>query len=264
VGLALAVVRLANPWHNDAWGFWGMWRDGVLYDARWLELHAYVYSPALAHLLWPATLLPFPVFSAAWNMAQLLSLVAIAGPVWAVALIWLLPWPTIPGYDNAVLATLENGNPMLLLALAVVAGRRWPAAWAFVLLTKITPGIGLLWFAVRGEWRALALAVGATAAVAAVSLEIAPGLWVDWIELMATAAGTDTIPKEPILPVPLLVRLPVAALLVVWGARTDRYWSVPIAAMLALPAIQLGGFAVAVGAIPFLRLPLTPRWMRGA
>ena len=28
---------------------------------------------------------------------------------------------------------------------------RWPAAWAFVLLTKMTPGIGLLWFAFRRD-----------------------------------------------------------------------------------------------------------------
>ncbi len=49
-------------------------------------------------------------------------------------------------------------------------GFRYPAAWSLILLTKITPGIGLLWFAVRREWRALAIALGATAAIASVSL----------------------------------------------------------------------------------------------
>jgi hypothetical protein len=40
--------------------------------------------------------------------------------------------------------------------------------------------------------------------------------------------------------------------LLIWGARTDRFWVVPIAATLALPAIRLGGLAVAVAAVPFL------------
>ena len=53
---------------------------------------------------------------------------------------------------------VAGGNVSLLLAVAIVVGFRWPAAWALVLLTKITPGIGLLWFAVRREWRSLAWA----------------------------------------------------------------------------------------------------------
>ena len=36
--------------------------------------------------------------------------------------------------------------------------------------------------------------------------------------------------------------------------------TVPIASTLALPAIQLGGFAILVAALPFVGLPLTPRW----
>ena len=36
-------------------------------------------------------------------------------------------------------------------------------SWAFVLLTKVTPGIGLLWFAIRRRWRDLAIALGVTA-----------------------------------------------------------------------------------------------------
>ena len=56
---------------------------------------------------------------------------------------------------GVLLATVElaGGNISLLLAVAIVVGFRWPAAWAFVLLTKVTPGIGLLWFVVRREWR---------------------------------------------------------------------------------------------------------------
>jgi hypothetical protein len=48
--------------------------------------------------------------------------------------------------------------------------------------------------------------------------------------------------------VPLLVRLPVAAALVAWGARTDRAWTVPAGAALAAPVLWLSGSIVA--AIP--------------
>ena len=61
---------------------------------------------------------------------------------------------------------------------------RWPGTWSFVLLTKVTPGIGLLWFAARREWRNLAIALGVTAAIVAVSMAIDPALWRSWIELL--------------------------------------------------------------------------------
>ncbi len=46
------------------------------------------------------------------------------------------------------------------MAAAIALGFRYPATWAFVLLAKVTPGIGLLWFLVRREWRNLAIALG--------------------------------------------------------------------------------------------------------
>ncbi len=59
------------------------------------------------------------------------------------------------------------GNIHLMLGAAIVLGFRYPAAWAFPILTKVTPGVGILWFAVRREWRPLFMAVAVTAAVAA-------------------------------------------------------------------------------------------------
>ena len=44
-------------------------------------------------------------------------------------------------------------------------------------LTKVTPGIGMLWFAVRREWRHFAIAAGATLAIAVASRLVAPDLW---------------------------------------------------------------------------------------
>ena len=63
---------------------------------------------------------------------------------WAL-LILLLPWT----YELFV------GQVHLFIAAAIVLGFRWPALWAFNILTKVTPGVGLLWFLVRREWRSL-------------------------------------------------------------------------------------------------------------
>ena len=54
------------------------------------------------------------------------------------------------------------------------------------------------------------------------------------------------------VPVPLWVRLPAAVAIVVWGARTDRRWTVPVAAMLALPALWYGGISMLLAVIPLL------------
>ena len=51
-----------------------------------------------------------------------------------------------------------------------------------------------------------------------------------------------------------MVRLPIAVAVVVWGARTDRRWTVPVACMLALPALWYGGLTMLLAVI-ILRQP---------
>ena len=47
----------------DAHAYWTAWQGGM-YDTPWLVNGAYSYSPAFAQLIWPLTLLPWPVFAA--------------------------------------------------------------------------------------------------------------------------------------------------------------------------------------------------------
>ena len=150
-----------------------------------------------------------------------------------------------------VLLELSVGNVHLLMAAAIVLGFSMPEAWALVLLTKITPGVGLVWFAVRREWVSLARAVAATAAIAAVSYLVVPSWWSDWVAMLRSDAG---LTAGTSVPVPLWIRVPLAIAVVVWGARTDRRWSVPVAAFLALPTIWPQGFAVLVGVVPLVRV----------
>ena len=63
------------------------------------------------------------------------------------------------------------------------------------------------------------------------------------------------------------LRLPLAALLVAWGARTDRRWVLPVGICLALPTIWLNSPTILVALLPLAAAgAATPAgaWLRGA
>jgi hypothetical protein len=60
-----------------------------------------------------------------------------------------------------------------------------------------------------------------------------------------------------VLEIPVLPRLAVAAVLVAIGVWRDRPAIVPVAAMLALPAIWVNSLAMLVAVIPLWRRPPT-------
>ena len=198
---------------------------------------AFVYSPAFLEATWPLRQIPYPVAQATWLGANLAALVILAGP-WTVIALLVPP----------VAIELAVGNIHLLLALAIVAGFRWPGAWALLLFTKPSAGVGLLWFAARREWRSLAMALATTAGLGLVSLAIAPDLWSSWIRLLVNNAGA--VPDGALMQVPVIPRIVVAAALVVLGARRDWRWTVPVASLIALPVIWMGSLAILVGVIP--------------
>ena len=222
---------------QDARSYYGL-NLADLYEGRtnWNTIGAYPYSPAFAQLVYPLNLLPWPMFVAAWTVLLLAAVFFLTGP--RLLLLGL------------VLGAMEiaGGNISLLLTLAIVAGFRYPWTWAFVILTKITPGIGLLWFALRREWRQLGIALGATAAIVAVSYLLMPGAWADWIALLAANSGKGG--TWAAVPIPLVIRLPIGVLLLIWGAPRNQRWVVPIAAMLALPALWYGSLSMVLGVIP--------------
>ena len=222
---------------QDARSYYGL-DLADLYTGRtdWNTIGAYPYSPAFAQLVYPLNLLPWPAFVAAWTAILILAVYLLTGPE-----LFLL---------GLVVGAMEiaGGNVSLLLALAIVAGFRWPWTWAFVLLTKITPGAGLLWFVLRREWRQLAIALGATAAVVAVSYLLLPAQWEAWVRLLA--ANTSKGGTWAAVPIPLLVRGPVGVVLIAWGARRNRRWTVPVGAMLCLPALWYGSLSMLLAVIP--------------
>ena len=62
-------------------------------------------------------------------------------------------------------ATFARPKALAIACVLALVGLGWPAAWALPLLPKVTPGIGVVWFLVRREWRSLAIAVGLGIAV---------------------------------------------------------------------------------------------------
>jgi hypothetical protein len=238
-----AAFLLALPanfaWFVDAPSWW-LINLGDLYGVAEESLTAYGafrMAPVIAWAMFPLTLLPsWGAFIATYVVLNLAAVVAMTG---RRAVLLILAFPPI-------LLELVNGNIHLFMALAIWAGMRWPGAWAFLLLTKVTPGVGVLWFAARREWRNLAAAIGVTGSVVGVGFLIAPAQWTAWFGFLTTAM---TLPQVGTLPT-LAIRLPLAAVLVVFAARTDRAWLVPVACVLAMPTIWLQSSALLLASFP--------------
>jgi hypothetical protein len=222
----------------DAHYYWAAVPGNLYPHPELAEKNGYNYSPAFELVVGWGRLLPFDAFVAIWRAILLAALVYLAGP-FTIFVLFLSP----------VTSEVNAGNIQILLALAVVLGFRWPATWAFVLLTKVSPGVGLLWFVVRREWRKLAIALGATAALAAVSLVLWSDQWPGYLRLITSGQTPAVSPFY----LSLYQRLPFAIALVVVGAWRGWRWTVPVAATLALPVFYYTSLSMLVGVLPFLR-----------
>jgi Glycosyltransferase family 87 len=237
--LVVAYALGLLPTGVDAHAYWAADPFDPYGVTRPAEQDAYFYAPAFTQLLGPLHLLPWPWFVALWTLALTAALVWQAG-LWTGFILLLEP----------VFAEVTLGNVHLLLGLAIVAGFRWPWLWSLPLLTKVTPGIGLLWFALRREWRNLAIALGATAAISTVSFVVAPGPWFDWIRVLG--AATKAPDPAVFIAIPFWLRAIAALAIVIWGALTDRRWTVPVASMLALPILWVNSLAMLVAIVPLV------------
>jgi hypothetical protein len=245
VGLRLFAIK---PWADsvDAYAYWTT-RTGDFYAAAQTgQIGAYLYSPAFAQALAPLVWLPVAVFTALWTAINCAALWWLLGRLALPSLLFLpIPFEII------------SGNVHLLYAVAIVAGFHYAATWALMLLTKVTPGIGVLWFLVRREWRAFVLAIGVTVAIAAISFLLDRSAWESWLRLIQTdlsGAGQGRFQTVGwYVPIPLLPRLVVAAVVVALAAWSDRRWLMPIAVVLALPVIWLNSLAVLAATVPLWR-----------
>lgn len=247
--IVFVVVKAGSPEAVDAHIYWSARSPDLYQPGSLMGQQHYHYSPAFAQAVAPATLLPFLVFQTGLMVLQIGVLVWMVGPVIGAAAL-LLPFTNLS-------AELVLGNIHLLIAGAVVAGFRWPGVWAFPILTKVTPGIGLAWFAARRDWRALAVAAAWTGGIAVVSFALAPAAWRDWLAWLAASPETPPNPDQLLAWAPLWARLVAAAAITMLAARANARWALPFAVWLALPIIWYNSLPLLLATIPLLRAQRT-------
>ena len=237
-----------NDYQHDARAYWTVDLDTLYARGQVGGEDAYLYSPAFAQVMVPLTLLPFAVFAGLWAALNLAALTWMAGPVIAGLLL------VVPG--SPVIDEVGTGNIHLMLAAAIVLAFRWPGAWALPLLTKVTPGVGVLWLAGARRWRQLAIALGSTLAIVIVSFALAPQLWFDWMNVL-TGNVDRPIPTEiAVIPGPLWARTAAGAAVALVGGWRGWRWAVPIAATIALPVPWSSGLTVLVAIVWLVRANL--------
>lgn len=245
-GVFCAALAAAYVWVQglgvDAHAYWLAWR-GPMYTTAPGTPDAYLYSPAFAQVIWPLAQLPWPVFVSLVTVGLAAGLAWLLKPLgwkWGVPL-WLAGLPEI-----------ISGNIFILMAVAAVVGFTKPESWAFVALTKISPAVGPVWFLARGEWRELIRSLAGIAVITILSVAVAPSLWQEWIQFLAGHLGESTgAIGSPLMP-PAIIRIPLGLALVIWAARHDKRWCIPVSMLLCTPVLWLGSVTL-LAAIPRLR-----------
>jgi hypothetical protein len=236
----LVVQEIGRGWIGDPYAYWSTPLDKMQGFVPGAE--NYAYSPAWAQVFSPLTMIPWPAFRVLWSALALGAAIWLSGPVPAF-------WR--PAFLVLCLPEVIAGNIILLLAVAAVIGMRSPAAWAFVLLSKVTPGVALGWYVGRREWRPLATAVGVTAAIVVVSYLWTPAAWHAWMATLID--GRDATGVSALNAIaPWWLRISIGGLVAMWGGRTGRPWTIAVAMLLATPHLWLQSLVV-LAAIPRLQ-----------
>ena len=184
----------------------------------------YRYAPAFLWITEPFRWLPFPVYAVAWAGLHLL------------AVAWLGPWTILLAFDDVIV-----GNVNTFLAVATVLAVRYPGLWAFALLTKVTPGVGVLYH-VR-EWRKMLVAVGVTLGIMVLGHAADPELWQAWADSLQSNGYPNLWTAS------LPIRLAVGAVLCLAASRW--VWLLPVGMLIAMPGLWPASFAL-LAAIPRL------------
>ena len=107
-----------------------------------------------------------------------------------------------------------------------------------------------MWFVGRREWRNLAIALGTTAGIIAVSAVLWPEAWVEWLALLSESS-TRYVANFSVSQWPAIFRVPIAAGLALMAAWRGRPAALPVIACFALPTIWVGSLVMLL-AVPRL------------
>lgn len=222
IAILQAARVLAWGWHGDASIYWSVWDNEQLYDTAPGVPGGFMYPPVFAQVLWPLTLLPWPVFHWAWFAGAVATYWWLLRPLrW----VWAVPLAALAIDD------VRTGNIIWLMALAGVLGLRHATWWLVPALIKVTTAAGAFWYAGRGDWRALVRVALVGLAIVATSAVTAPALWAEWLAFMQGNGSPF-----------LVLRTAVALGLAVWAGRSGRAWLIPFTMLLASPVLGLWPF----------------------
>lgn len=252
VGGSLLAVVVGTYWMepNDNLAYWiaGQHLAGgqPVYEAGEAAFvpYAYHYPPPLVQVIAPLTLLiPTLAYLVVYRTLELLT-------VWDIAGRRMLPMLALIAFLPVALE-LRFENVHLFMALGIVLGlRRWPWLFSIGAIIKVSPGLGLVYLALRRRWHDLLISIIVGSAIVGVSFAIAPALWQSWLDAVLGRGG---VTGNSLLPVPYAVRAAAGLLLAVVGGLIGRRRGelLLVAGMtIANPNLALNGFAVLAAAIP--------------
>jgi hypothetical protein len=254
IGASLLLVTAMARWGapSDEHAYWLAARRIIegqpLYDpaATIVTPFAYLYPPPLAQAMVPvAAVAPSWLFSAAWTVLMGLALFWLAGRdvIRALALVAFPP----------VAVEFWFRNVHLFLAVLVVLGlRRASAAFAVGAAIKVSPGLGIPYQAVRGEWRNVAIATAVGAVMLVVSVVLSPDAWRAYVDF---ALSVDPLQQSSFVAVPLPIRAAFGLVVALIAARLPRWAGDPllvVAVTLALPSLWFTGLSLLVGIVPLI------------
>lgn len=254
--LIVAVTRWSVP--SDEHAYWLAARriiDGLpLYDpaVTIITPYAYLYPPPLAQVLVPVALVvPDWLFSLLWTAGMGAALWWLAGRdvLRALACIAFLP----------VAVEFWFRNVHLFLAVLVVLGLRQASGWLAVgSAIKVSPGLGLVWLAVRGHWGPAVRMAIIGLAMLAVSVAIAPDQWLAWLDYLR---GQDPFAQSAFFGTPFPIRAVVALGITIAAARIPGWrgeLGLVAAVTLALPSLWFTGLSLLIAMVPLYRSRAAP------
>jgi len=226
----------------DSFAYWNV--DAFHpYNAALGTIGSFTYSPALALVASPAHLLPFGLFFVLWDSFLIVNLVWLTR---RMTLVWLVfPAGAARALPRQRPHPAGHGlRPRVRIPGAVVDRPAHQGhARSLAALVRRSAGNGDRWLGSGRDRGHLGRFV-----------RHCPGRMVRLAEVLTSAQSTGAGSNDwyAFLFPPLWLRLAAAACLVVWGARTDRRWVVPVATAIAMPVIWVTTPAILV-AIPRLR-----------
>lgn len=248
--LVVAMARWSIP--TDEYAYWmaadRLLQGQPLYDpaATIVTPYAYLYPPPLAQVLVPVVaVVPAWLFTIGWTVLMFVALWWLADRD-VIRMLAFLAFPPV-----AVEFWFRNVH--LFLAVFVVLGlRRWSGWYAVGAAIKVSPALGIVYDALRGRWRAAAVAAGVGVALLAISVALSPASWAAYLDFVRSI---DPLQQSSFVAIPFPIRLLAALVVLVIASRLERRYGDPllvVAVTLALPSLWFTGLSLLIAIVPIV------------